>query len=152
MMEIAQKTKKVIAMKSKIGGNLFSRCKAGRRSDLDNHFFRSSWEANYCRILCLLKKQGEILFWEYEPQTFVFPGITHGAVSYLPDFRITYSDNRIEFHEVKGWMTKASKTKIKRMAKFYPEVVLKIIDTKLYHDLEKEFGVIIPTWEWPNKP
>ena len=49
---------------------------AGRRI-----YFRSRWEANYARYLQWLKDRGEIVDWEYEPETFWFEKIKRGVRS-----------------------------------------------------------------------
>lgn len=109
-------------------------------------FARSRWEANYARYLQWEKESGTIQNWEHEPQTFWFEKIKRGVRSYLPDFRVTMVDGNIEWHEVKGWMDARSKTKIKRMAKYYPEEVLKIIDGSWFKDANKKMPLIIKGW------
>ncbi len=106
-------------------------------------YFRSLWEANYALYLDFLQKQGEIKKWDYEKVTFWFEAIRRGVRSYCPDFRITKMDSSIEFHEVKGWMDPKSKTKIKRMAKYHPEVKLVIIDGPCYKDIKKKVGKML---------
>lgn len=115
---------------------------AGRRI-----FFRSRWEANYARFLQLRQENGDILQWDHEPETFWFEGIKRGAVSYLPDFRVTLRSGAIEYHEVKGWMDDRSKTKIRRMAKYHPEVKLLVINGKAYREIERKLGGAINGWE-----
>lgn len=115
--------------------NTFSQ---GRRPDLGNIYFRSSWEANYARIL---NHQG--IAWEYEPKTFYFEAIKTGTRSYKPDFFIKNLD---EYHEVKGWMDPKSKTKLTRMAKYYPDVKIVLIDAKRMKELSS-YASIIPKWE-----
>jgi len=110
-------------------------------------YFRSRWEANYARHLELLKASGEVLLWEHEPETFWFEGIRRGCVSYLPDFRVTLKSGEIEYHEVKGWMDPASKTKLKRMRKYHPSVVVVLIDTKRYRAISKTASRVIRDWE-----
>lgn len=110
-------------------------------------FYRSRWEANYARLLEWRKSRGEIARWSHEPDTFWFDGVKRGCVSYLPDFKVTLKDGSIEYHEVKGWMDPASKTKLKRMKKYHPKVVLVLIDGKVYRDLEKLMAKTIPGWE-----
>jgi hypothetical protein len=110
-------------------------------------YFRSRWEANYARYLEFLKQGNQILEWVHEPEVFWFEGIKRGCVSYLPDFKVTYIDNSVEYHEVKGWMDDRSKTKIKRMAKYHPAVVLKIIDAKWFKANNKMLTQIIFGWE-----
>jgi len=109
-------------------------------------FFRSRWEVNYAGYLQMLLDRGVITRWEHEPQTFWFEGVKRGAVSYLPDFRVTYPDGRSEFHEVKGWFDARSKTKVRRMAKYHPTVVLRVIDAKAYRRLQSDYGTL-PWWE-----
>ena len=110
-------------------------------------FFRSRWEANYARYLEFLKERGEISEWQHESKTFWFDGIKRGCVSYLPDFEVTLNSGVVEFHEVKGWMDERSKTKIKRMAKYHPEVKLIVIDAKFYKSLQSKISNLIPEWE-----
>lgn len=112
-----------------------------------NKYYRSRWEANYARYLEWLKKNNQILKWEHEPQTFWFEGIKRGCMSYLPDFRVTELDGRVIFHEVKGWMDDRSKTKIKRMAIYHPDVKLIVIDSKGYKSIETKVKVLISDWE-----
>lgn len=120
--------------------------KGGHREDIDL-YVRSSWEANYARYLNLLKENGEVLGWEYEAQTFSFDRIKRGSRHYTPDFKVTFGDGRVEFHEVKGYMRPDAKTKIKRMAKYHPSAVVLVIDGKRYRAIEKEYKPQIPTWE-----
>jgi len=109
-------------------------------------FARSSWEANYGRYLQFQKKNGIISDWEHEPETFWFKGIKRGVCSYLPDFKVTTKDGCSVFHEVKGWMDKRSKTKIKRMAKYHPNVNLIIIDAKRYAGIKKSASHLVAGW------
>ena len=136
---------------SNISKNTYSRCKRGFREDLGNVFFRSSWEANYARYLNYLVNSNQIYKWEFEPDTFIFHGETRGAITYLPDFKIYTLNGNIEYHEIKGWMDAKSKSKLKKMAAFYPNIELKLIDSKLYYKLEKEFKLILPFWEYKAK-
>ena len=106
-------------------------------------FFRSKWEANYTLYLNFLIKQKQILKWEYEADVFIFEKIKFGTRSYRPDFKIYNNDKSIEYHEVKGWMTPKSKTKIKRMAKYYPNIKLIIIDKDVYVDIKKKLGKML---------
>jgi len=110
-------------------------------------FFRSAWEANYARYLEMLRVDGEIISWEHEPHTFWFEGIKRGTVSYLPDFRVTTADGSVTWHEVKGWMDEKSKTKISRMAKYFPEIALIVVDSKEYTRMKMIYRYIIDGWE-----
>jgi hypothetical protein len=124
----------------------YSRCKHGRRPDLGEMYFRSTWEANYARYLNFLQARGEIERWEYEPVTFWFEAIKRGVRSYKPDFQI-FENGRSYFVEVKGWMDDKSKTKLKRMAKYHPEVEVRVFGEKDYASLKRQLGSIIPGWE-----
>lgn len=110
-------------------------------------YFRSRWEANYARYLQWLKEKGQIQKWEHEPDTFWFEGIKRGCVSYLPDFKITENSGRVVYHEVKGWMDERSKTKIRRMEKYHPSIVLVVIDSENYNKLAKQIKNFINEWE-----
>ncbi len=110
-------------------------------------YFRSRWEANYGRYLQWLQERGEVLQWEHEPETFWFNGAKRGCMNYLPDFRVRFSDDRVEYHEVKGWMDSRSAAKIEMMRKNYPETALVVIDSKRYHVIEKMLRWKIVEWE-----
>lgn len=110
-------------------------------------YFRSRWEANYARYLQLLAEEGKIRSWEHEPQTFIFEDILRGSRTYLPDFRIVDVAGNITFHEVKGWMDSRSRTKIARMAKYYPEVALVVVDKDDYGKMNKYYRYTVPGWE-----
>lgn len=149
-----QRVKRNVTMLEKYGttnvmlnqSNPYSRTKSGKRADLDNMFFRSAWEANYARYLNFLKQQGEIEAWEYEPKTFVFEGETRGGITYLPDFKVVYRDGSHEWHEVKGWMDAKSKSKLKKMARFYPNEIVIVIGADEYRAIAKWSG-LIEGWE-----
>lgn len=127
--------------------NKSSRGNAGKREDLNNQFFRSSWEANYARILNFLMETGIVTTWEYEPVTFKFEAIKRGNRFYTPDFRVTFADGKQEFHEIKGWMDPQSQTKLTRMAKYHPEFPILLIDKHAYRSLAEQFSGFIEHWE-----
>lgn len=129
------------------GVNRNTSSRGGRREDLGGLYVRSAWEANYARYLNWLQMQGEIRGWEFEPDTFEFHRIKRGTRFYTPDFKVTNKDGSVEYHEVKGWMDPASKTKLARMARYYPEVKIILIDGPVYRTLTKQLRGLIPTWE-----
>ena len=106
-------------------------------------FFRSKWEVNYALYLDFLIKQKQIKNWTYEKDIFIFEKIKSGTRSYRPDFKIYNNDGSLEYHEVKGYMDSKSKTKIKRMAKYYPEIKLLIIDKDIYNDIKIKLGRVL---------
>lgn len=106
-------------------------------------FFRSKWEANYALYLDFLIKQKQIKRWTYEEDVFIFEEIKFGTRSYRPDFKVYIGDKDIEYHEVKGYMTSRSKTQIKRMAKYYPNIKLIIVDRDVYKDIKNKVGKML---------
>lgn len=127
--------------------NCFSRTKKGERPDMPGLHFRSSWEANYARYLNWLLSNGQITLWRYEPKTFWFETIKRGCRSWKPDFLVVQTDGREEYHEVKGWMYPRSKTALKRMKKYHPEILVVLIDQYRYKALAKQLKFLIPNWE-----
>lgn len=109
-------------------------------------YMRSAWERNYARYLQLLKEVGEIKDWTYEPQRFDFPE-RRGNNSYLPDFLITRPDGMHYWVEIKGYMSKGSRTKIKRFMKYYPAEKLLLLDKDQYRKLAKDLKKLVPGWE-----
>ncbi len=95
----------------------------------------------------MLRKNASLTKWEHEKETFWFEKIRRGCRSYLPDFRITHMDGKVEYHEVKGWMDARSKTKIKRMAKYYPHIKLRVIDGSWFKQNARNLKGMIPEWE-----
>jgi len=135
------------------GEHMYSRAKKGRRVDICGQFFRSRWEANYARYLNLLKERGQVTEWGYEVQTFMFEGITRGTMSYTPDFLVFFSDGRREWHEVKGWMDPKSQTRLDRMARYFPEEKIVLIQAAWFRSAKKSgLAQIVPGWEtWAGK-
>lgn len=130
----------------------YERSAGGRRADLGNVYFRSSWEANYARYLNWRMARGEVQLWEYEPKTFVFECIKRGTRAYTPDFRVVFPDGHVEWHEVKGWMDQKSRTRLARMTKYFPEEVVRLIDETWYR-MAKSGGLsaLIHGWEYNGR-
>lgn len=118
-------------------------------------FFRSGWEFRWALRLQWLKQNGAIAEWEHEPDTFEFP-IRHGTTRYTPDFRITRSDGTVYYEEVKGWQRPRGQTQIRRMAKYHPDVELRVIYADEYRDEMRRFGKLMEQVEsaevCPGKP
>ena len=111
--------------------------KRGYREDL-GIFMRSAWEANYCRYLNYFGVN-----WQYEPREFWFP-VKRGNRSYKPDIYLPDEDKYVE---VKGYLTPAGRTKLKRMAKYYSEVKIELVTEEQYREIENKLGRMIPGWE-----
>jgi len=123
------------------------RSRGGIRDDL-GIYVRSSWEANYARYLNLLKARGKILKWAFEPTEFEFYEIKRGTRFYLPDFAIWIDETEdpTYYVEVKGYMDKKSKTKLRRMAKYYPEIDVRVVGKKEYQQIAR-WAKVISGWE-----
>ena len=131
-----------------ISGKAYSRGSQGRRPDLENRYFRSSWEANYARYLNFLLQRNEIAGWEYESQTFWFEQIKRGSRSYTPDFKVTFLDGHHEWHEVKGYMDQKSRTKLARMKKYYPSERIVLVEQSWFRQVQRSgLSGLIPNWE-----
>ena len=133
--------------------NAYSRCRRGRRADLGEMFFRSGWEANYARILNLLKEENEIYHWVFEPNTLPFP-VDRRPFSYTPDFMVWRRDDRdhcyVEYVEIKGQMDDLSKLKHRHMEQFYPDVKIRVIEEPEYKNLQTVFSPRIEKWEFDS--
>lgn len=116
----------------------------GPRKDIGPQEFRSSWEANFARILNHLG-----IKWVYEPKRF-WCGI--GTLTYLPDFQLL-SDNpwNVKWIEIKGRWRDGDKLKIRLFLGRYTGETLKIITGKEYLKLAKKYKKLIPEWEDASK-
>jgi hypothetical protein len=125
----------------------YSRCAGGKRADLGDVYFRSSWEANYARYLNWLRAHGKLDAWSYEAKTFIFAAIKRGTRAYTPDFLVTIA-GRDEWHEVKGWMDPKSVTRLRRMAKYFPREVVRVIGESWFRAAYRSgLPGLIPGWE-----
>jgi len=125
--------------------NSYSRTKSGKRKDLNNQFFRSSWESNIARLL-----NYNYIEWKYEFKRFYFDESVNGVASYQPDFYLPEFDKWIE---VKGWMDEKSKIRLQLFKDQYPEEFSKLIliDEDFYNELRDEISPFIDNWEYSNQ-
>ena len=108
----------------------------GFRNDL-NQVFRSSWEANFARIL-----KFENIKYKYEQQ--IFDVDLNGIIKkYIPDFCI---NNNI-FFEIKGQWKRFNKQKVQAFKEQYPQYMLCVIDKDIYNILVHQYRLIIHNWE-----
>jgi len=87
-------------------------------------YFRSGLEYRWAKYLEWLKGLGEIVSWLYEPRKFEFKKIRSGTVFYTPDFLVLYGapyEPNHCWHELKGHLKQKDVTKLRRMAKYYPD-------------------------------
>lgn len=131
--KITESTRRKMSENSRKQTHRFSRCRGGYREDL-KQYFRSSWEANYARILNHLGQK-----WKYEPRSFdLADGFT-----YTPDFQLEDKS----YIEIKGWLTQKGKEKLEKFKTKYPNVKLEIIDRTKYRRLYEVYSGIIAQWE-----
>jgi hypothetical protein len=109
-------------------------------------YLKSNWEKRYALYLDFMKKHKHILDWEYEPDTFWFDGIKRGTNNYKPDFKVQFPSGNFEYYEVKGYMDSKSLTKIKRMAKYHPNIKLNVIDKVWFTNNGKILKKVIINW------
>lgn len=124
----------------------YSNVNAGYREDLGVSV-ASTMEANIFRYYLWLKGIGEIREVLYEPATFEFHKVRHGITRYTPDFWILERDFSSYFLETKGYMDRASNTKIKRFRKYYPWYKLRVMKWDEYLAIAVKAKKIIKGWE-----
>lgn len=129
-------------------GMKISNSKGSYRKDL-KMYFRSSWEANYARMLNFEKIE-----WEYEKRQFTFyhPDGTIDFV-YTPDFYIGYLiEIKGHAESSKKWTCNCNrcvrdKEKMDRFSAEYPDTRLEMIGKKEYKELVKKYAGQVPKWE-----
>lgn len=89
---------------------------------VDGIKFPSQLEANEYKKLKLLKSTGDIE-WFTRQVPFYLPG----GIKYVADFLVCWKGGKTELIETKGFMTYASKIKLKQMQELYPELSIKIV-------------------------
>jgi hypothetical protein len=109
-------------------------------------YYRSRWEFRYALYLDFMKKHGHILEWEHEPETFWFEGIKRGTNNYKPDFKVQFPSGNVEYHEVKGHETAKDLVKYKRMKKYHPSVVLRVVKGDWFKTNGKMLKAVLPDW------
>jgi hypothetical protein len=119
----------------KVTENLHGYGKFGRRPDLNNQFFRSTWEANFARICNYYGTE-----WEYEPEKFWLPDI---KVHYFPDFYLPEVNCYVE---LSGISSPFKLSKIKNFSKNFPETPIIHITLEEWKGLSCH-SVLINNWE-----
>lgn len=157
-----KKTEKIV----KTAAGQYAKTKKGVRPDVHHKYcFKSATEANFARLLSYWK-----LHWSYEERVFMFDGYKTKPHVYVMDFEITNSEGigtNFDFVEVKGYMNSASRQKLRRFMKHYPEeaartliIVYSKYDKKAiafvnklgfkylcYDALKEEYAKDVPGWE-----
>ena len=113
-----------------------ARAKAGVRLDIDPKlYFFSRWEANFARILNLLK-----IKWEFQPGTFDLK-----TQKYTPDFYLKDYDAYIE---IKNFLSDYSRKRDEEFRKLYSDKKLILILKEDYLKLQEQFSPHIENWEF----
>ncbi len=113
-----------------------ARGKSGIRPDIHPAIrFYSRWEANFARILTLLK-----ISWEFQPRAFDL-----GFQKYTPDF---YLRDSHEYIEIKNFLSEYSKRRDEEFRKLFPNITLILILKKEYLELQEKFAPLIDNWEF----
>ena len=79
--------------------------------EYDGHKFDSVDECKYYQYLCKKKQEGFVKEFELQPHIVLIPavktidGANQRAVTYTPDFYVTYIDGGREYIDVKGFST-----------------------------------------------
>ena len=103
-----------------------------KKAVVDGIEFDSRKEANYYAELKLLQKVGEIEKIELQPEFELLPrfrknGKTYRPIKYIADFKVTYTDGRVEIVDVKGHKTEVFRLKEKLFEYQYSDLNLKIV-------------------------
>jgi DNA polymerase III alpha subunit len=116
--------------------------KQGYREDL-GHFVRSTWEADYARVLVHFNEP-----YEYEKRRFdvVLPDGTR--TTYTPDF---YLPNRNQYVEIKGFMRDKDRVKIAAFLEQYPDIDFVLVDQVAFAEFEAANRHLV-AWECPSVP
>lgn len=115
--------------------------KTGYREDL-GHYVRSSWEADYARVLLFLEEP-----YKYEPDTFELTRSDGSTMTYTPDF---YLVNEDKYVEIKGFMRDIDAEKIDLVRKQHG-IKLDVIAQSEFAELELEYKDLV-AWECPEIP
>lgn len=113
-----------------------ARAKSGIRPDIDpDIYFFSRWEANFARILNLLK-----IKWKFQPRTFDLK-----FQKYTPDFYLPDHNNYVE---IKNFLSDYSLKRDEGFRRSYPKEKLTLILKEDYLKLQEQFSPHIENWEF----
>lgn len=123
----------------------------------ERQFWRSRSDYRYACYLEWLRVNGHILAWTYEAETFDFTqprkvngrwlkGVKHGVTTNKIDFEVIDFTGLYVVVEVKGFMDPKSKTRLRRMGRYYPEVPVELVGPKELRAIAA-LSSLIPGWE-----
>jgi hypothetical protein len=106
-----------------------------KKTEANGIVFDSKKEADRYHELLFLQKAGIVTKIELQPRFLLQAAYMDGArlvrkMEYVADFRVTYSDGRVEVEDVKTSATKTKSYLIKRklFRKLYPDIVFREVE------------------------
>lgn len=115
--------------------------KGGYRDDI-GHYVRSTWEADYARVLNHLNIE-----YEYEYKTFDITLNDGRRVTYTPDFYIPKEDRYVE---IKGFMRDLDREKIEKVQEQHG-ITLDVVSKSEFAELQFKYKDLL-NWECPSLP
>jgi len=92
----------------------------------NGYSYDSKLEASYAQELDWLIKAGEVKKWERQHKISIDINGVH-ITNYYIDFKVYFTDGRIEYHEVKGWPSEVWRLKFKLSKAMYPDYKFVVI-------------------------
>lgn len=138
---LAQQSEKMSGAGNPMFGRAPSHRKGGYRIDL-GHYVRSSWEADYARVLNYLNVP-----YQYEPKTFDLKRADGSKLTYTPDF---YLPSEQRYVEIKGYMRAIDAEKIE-LVKVQHGIDLRVIQKSEFAELQFTYKNLVD-WECPKIP
>lgn len=92
----------------------------------NGHLYHSTLEADYAKVLDLMKKAGELKIVEAQPRYRLDVNGQH-ICTIIPDFYLVDKDGQEHIHEVKGKEQDVWKIKWRLMKALYPEYKYQVI-------------------------
>lgn len=98
------------------------------------HTFDSKAELAYYKKLLRLQAAGKVEAIQLQPvfllqEGFLKNGVEHKKITYIADFRVYYTNGKVDIVDVKGVETEVFRIKRKLFEYRYPELHLNIIDS-----------------------
>ncbi len=91
-----------------------------KKSSYGGRIYHSALEASYAKDLDWMKKAGEVKKWTPQFKLSLDINDTHIA-NYFMDFKVEFTDGRIEMHEVKGYETDLWRMKWRIAIAIFPD-------------------------------
>lgn len=107
-----------------------------KKVEIDGFKFDSKDEAQYYMKLKKDMEKGEIINIELQPRFELQPkfskyGKNYKAITYTPDFAVTYKCGKVEYIDIKGMSTQQGDMRRKMFDYKYPELTLKWISKSI---------------------